>query len=50
LLALGGLVLLGFLYWKPVHTYLKTQRELHRQQAEVSNLAAERRQLKQQLA
>jgi cell division protein FtsB len=49
LLAIGALVLLGFLYWKPVQTYLKTQQELERRQAEVAGLAAERRRLEQQL-
>ena len=43
-------MLAGFLYWKPVHTYLKTQQELQQRQSEVSNLATERRQLKEQLA
>ena len=33
LLALGGIALLGLLYWKPVHTYLSTQHELHQRQA-----------------
>jgi cell division protein FtsB len=50
LLALAGLVLIGVLYWKPLHTYMKTQHELAQRQAEVSNLAAERRRLTQQLA
>ena len=43
-------MLAGFLYWTPVHTYLKTQQELQQRQSEVSNLATERRQLKEQLA
>ena len=50
LLALGGIVLLGLLYWKPLHTYLSTKQELRRRQAEVSSLAAERRRLEQQIA
>jgi cell division protein FtsB len=49
LLAFGGIVLLGFLYWKPVHTYLSTRQELHQRQLEVSNLGAQRRQLEQQV-
>ena len=49
LLALGGLVLIGLLYWKPLHTYVRTQHELRQRQSEVSQLAAERRQLAQQL-
>ena len=50
LLALGGIALLGLLYWKPVHTYLSTRQELQRRQTEVSSLAAQRRQLEQQVA
>ena len=29
LLALGGLVLVAFLYWKPTHSYLRTKQVLH---------------------
>jgi cell division protein FtsB len=50
LLALGGIVLLGLLYWKPVHTYLSTQKELRQRQAEVGGLAVERHQLERQIA
>ena len=50
LLAFAGLVLIGLLYWKPLHTYFKTQHELHQRQAEVANLAAQRRLLAQQVA
>jgi len=50
LLALGGIVVLGLLYWKPLHTYLSTQQELHRRQAEVSSLATQRQQLERQIA
>ena len=42
-------MLLGFLYWKPLHTYVRTQQELHSRQSEVSDLAVQRRQLSQQL-
>ena len=50
LLAIGGLVLIGLLYWKPLHTYMRTQQQLQQRQASVAALAAERRQLQQQLA
>ena len=50
LLAFGGVVLLGFLYWKPVHTFLSTQQELRQRQDEVGRLAVERRQLERQIA
>lgn len=49
LLAVAGLALIGLLYWKPVHAYMSTRQELHRQQAEVASLVAERRQLEQQI-
>jgi cell division protein FtsB len=45
LLALGGLVLVAFLYWKPIHTYLQTKRELQQRQVEVRTLQAQKRQL-----
>ena len=50
LLALGGVVLLGVLYWKPVHTFLNTKDELRQRQGEVSSLRSERRQLEGQIA
>ena len=50
LLALGGIVLLGLLYWKPVHTFLNTKDELRQRQAEVASLRAERQQLERQIA
>jgi cell division protein FtsB len=50
LLALGGVVLLGLLYWKPVHTYLGTKDELRQRQGEVGQLAVERRELERQIA
>jgi cell division protein FtsB len=50
LLALGGVALLGFLYWKPVHTFLHTRQQLDNRQAEVRSLAAERRDLERQIA
>jgi cell division protein FtsB len=50
LLALGGVALLAFLYWKPVHTFLHTRQQLDSRQAEVRSLAAERRDLQRQIA
>ena len=50
LLALGGIALLGLLYWRPVHTYLSTQHELHQRQAEVASLRTEKRRLQEQIA
>jgi cell division protein FtsB len=50
LLALGGLVLLGFLYWKPLHTYLHTKRELQSRSAEVRMLRTEETKLERRIA
>jgi cell division protein FtsB len=50
LLALAGIVLVGFLYWKPIKTYLQTKQELQRQQAEVADLRAQKRRLEQRIA
>ena len=50
LLALGGLVLVCFLYWKPLHTYVETKRELRQRQAEVAVLRAEKHRLERRIA
>ena len=50
LLALAGLVLIGFLYWKPLHAYMHTKHELQTRQAEVRQLRAEQAQLQKRLA
>ena len=50
LLALGGIAVLALLYWKPLHTYLRTKHELTVRRADVSSLAAERQRLEQQIA
>jgi cell division protein FtsB len=50
LLALGGIALIGFLYWKPTKTYFQTKQELERRQAEVADLRAQKRRLEQRIA
>ena len=40
LLALGGLILIALLYWKPLHTYEHTRGVLDRRQADVVAPAA----------
>ena len=50
LLALGGLVLVGFLYWKPAGTYLHTKQQLEVRQADVRSLRAEKEQLERRIA
>ena len=50
LLALGGVVLVAFLYWKPTQTYLHTNHELQARQAEVRQLRDEKTQLQKRIA
>jgi len=50
LLALCGIVLVGFLYWKPTHTYLHTKHELETRRAEVRTLRAEKARLERRIA
>ena len=50
LLALGGIVLVAFLYWKPTQTYLSTHRELQARSAEVRALRQEKSRLEQRIA
>jgi len=50
LLALGGVVLVSFLYWKPLHTYVRTKGELQSRTAEVQALRVERKKLQARIA
>ena len=50
LLALGGLVLVAFLYWKPTHSYLRTKHVLDDRHAQVQALRAEQAHLQKRLA
>jgi cell division protein FtsB len=50
LLALAGVALVAFLYWKPTQTYLRTNRELQARTAEVRALREEKAQLKRRIA
>jgi cell division protein FtsB len=49
-LALGALVLLGFLYWKPAHTYVAVKRQLDSRNAEVRSLQLEQTRLERRIA
>jgi cell division protein FtsB len=49
LLALGGLVVAGLLYWKPLNSYLHTREVLNRRQAEVAKLERQKQQLEQRI-
>jgi cell division protein FtsB len=50
LLALGGIVVAGLLYWKPLNSYLHTREVLNRRQAEVAKLEQQKHQLEQRIA
>jgi cell division protein FtsB len=50
LLAIAGLTLVAFLYWKPAHTYLHTKKELQVQNAEVATLRDQKARLEQRVA
>jgi cell division protein FtsB len=50
LLALGALVLVGVLYWKPIRSYQHTRAVLAHREAEVGRLETQQRQLKARIA
>jgi cell division protein FtsB len=49
-LVLGVAVFIGFLYYRPLSSYLETKRELERRAAEVRELEEERNALARRLA
>ena len=49
LLAIGALVLVGFFYWKPTHSYMRTKKELDARRAQVQQLRNERAQLQRRI-
>jgi cell division protein FtsB len=49
MLAIAGLALVAFLYWKPTQTYLRTNRELQARNAQVRALREEKARLKQRI-
>jgi cell division protein FtsB len=50
LLAIGALVLVAYLYWRPIHTYLRTKHALQTRHAQVHVLSTEKRSLEQKIA
>jgi len=50
LLAIGALVLVAFLYWRPLHTYLRTKHTLQVRHAQVQALAGEKAALEKKIA
>jgi cell division protein FtsB len=49
-LGLAAIVLIAFLYYRPVRTYFETRQELAQRHSEVKALVAERRALERRLA
>ena len=49
LLALGGLVVVGLLYWQPLNSYLHTREVLQRREAEVARLERQKKQLESRI-
>ncbi len=49
-LAVGAVALIGFLYYRPLHTYFSTRSALAQRSAEVSRLRAQHRELAGRLA
>jgi cell division protein FtsB len=50
LLAIGGIALVAFLYWKPLHTYVHTKGELQARTAQVQALRSEKARLQLRIA
>ena len=50
LLAIAGVALVAFLYWKPTHTYFHTKHELEARHAEVALLRVEKARLEKRIA
>lgn len=50
MLAAGGVALLCFLYWKPLHSYLRTKKQLQERQADVRVLQLEQARLQRRIA
>jgi cell division protein FtsB len=50
LLAIGGLAVLIFLYWKPTQTYFHTRQQLDIRRTDVQRLRDERSQLEKRIA
>ncbi len=48
--AVAAVVIVAYLYYHPLRTYLATRHELDSARTQVSQLAAQRRQLRQQLS
>jgi cell division protein FtsB len=49
-LAIAAVLLMGFLYWKPIHSYLHVRDEVSQRRAQVRSLAEQQRSLRRRLA
>jgi cell division protein FtsB len=49
-LAIVGVMLLGFLYWRPIHTYLRTKHELELRHSQIASLRSEQATLERKIA
>jgi cell division protein FtsB len=50
LLAIGAVLLVAFLYWKPMHSYLRTKHELQTRRSQVQALQVEKTKLEKRIA
>ena len=50
LLAIAGIALVAFLYWKPAHTYLHAKQQLQARDAEVQTLRTQKARLEKRIA
>jgi type II secretory pathway component PulJ len=50
LLAIGAVLLVAFLYWKPLHSYVRTKHQLRVREEQVDALAAQKAQLQKKIA
>ncbi len=50
LLALAGLAVVAFFYWKPANSYVHTKAELQTRQAQVRQLKAQKAELEKRIA
>jgi cell division protein FtsB len=50
LLAIGAIALVAFLYWKPLHTYMRTKHDLQASQAAVRSLETKNAKLQKKIA
>jgi cell division protein FtsB len=50
LLAIAGLTLVAFLYWKPAHTYVHTKQQLQTRSTEVQSLRMQKAGLEKRIA